>query len=70
MKDKPDGQFDVEEVVDVRVAYDSTGPHLEYYLSDDNLSDGIGYPIDEITDHDAKERLLFLIRNGKFANKP
>ena len=54
---------------DVRVATDSTGPHLEYYLTKEDLEAGFGYPIDEL-EPEARERILLDVRNGKYADKP
>jgi hypothetical protein len=56
-------------VFDVRVAWDNTGPHLEYYETEEDFENGFGYPVNEIEDLKEREKLLFDIRNGKFANK-
>jgi len=56
------------EVYDVRVGKDSTGSHLEYYLTKEDFEKGIGYPVDELED-EIREQVLLDIRNGKYAGK-
>jgi len=54
---------------DVRVAFDNTGPHLEYYATKADFDNDFGLPVDEL-EPESRERCLFDVRNGRYAGKP
>ena len=50
----------------VLVAHDSTGPHFEYYETEQDFEIGLGYPVEEL-EPIQREKILFEIRNGFYA---
>ena len=50
----------------VRVGDDSTGPHLEYYETEEDYGNGMGYPVDEL-EAQTREYVLLDILNGLYA---